>query len=104
VKKLSGGNIQKVLIGREIESEPLLFLIAYPVRGLDINASFSIYEILNLQKQRGAAIFFVGEDLDVLRELTDRIMVIHDGEVMGIVKSDETTKEDLGMLMLGHKV
>ncbi|MDR3311704.1 MAG: ABC transporter ATP-binding protein [Spirochaetaceae bacterium] len=102
VKKLSGGNIQKVLLGREIEMEPRLFITAYPVRGLDINASFSIYDMLNQQKQRGAAILYVGEDLDVLRELCDRIMVIHNGTVMGTVDPETTTKEDIGLLMMGH--
>ena len=103
VKKLSGGNIQKVLLGREIEQNPRLLITAYPVRGLDIGASCTIYDMLNGQKKRGVAILFIGEDLDVLRELSDRIMVIHNGAIMGIVDPARTTKEDIGLLMMGHK-
>jgi simple sugar transport system ATP-binding protein len=103
VKKLSGGNIQKVLLGREIETQPRLLITAYPVRGLDIGASYSIYDMLNEQKKRGAAVLFIGEDLDVLRELCDRIMVIHGGAVMDIVDPRSVSKEDIGLLMLGHK-
>jgi simple sugar transport system ATP-binding protein len=103
VKKLSGGNIQKVLLGREIEQNPRLLITAYPVRGLDIGASCTIYDMLNGQKKSGVAILFIGEDLDVLRELSDRIMVIHNGAIMGIVDPARTTKEDIGLLMMGHK-
>jgi ABC-type uncharacterized transport systems, ATPase components len=104
VKKLSGGNIQKVLLGREIEQSPRLLITAYPVRGLDIGASCTIYDMLNEQKRRGVAILFIGEDLDVLRELSDRIMVIHNGRIMGIVDPETTTKEDIGLLMMGHEI
>ncbi len=103
VKKLSGGNIQKVLLGREIEMAPRLLITAYPVRGLDIGASCTIYDMLNEQKRRGVAVLFIGEDLDVLRELSDRIMVIHNGEIMDIVNPETTTKEDIGLLMMGQK-
>jgi simple sugar transport system ATP-binding protein len=103
VKKLSGGNIQKVLLGREIEQNPRLLITAYPVRGLDIGASCTIYDMLNEQKRRGVAILFIGEDLDVLRELSDRIMVLHGGEIMGIVDPATTTKEDIGLMMMGQK-
>ena len=101
VRKLSGGNIQKVLLGREIDLEPQVLITAYPVRGLDIGASYSIYDMLNEQKKKGVAILYLGEDLDVLRELCDRIMVIHAGAVMGIVDPRSSTKEDIGALMLG---
>ena len=99
VRKLSGGNIQKVLVGREIAAAPSVFMAAYPVRGLDINASYSIYNLLNKQKELGVAVIFVGEDLDVLIELCDRIMVIASGQVTGIVDARSTTKEALGLLM-----
>ena len=102
VKDLSGGNIQKVLLGREIDQEPKLLITAYPVRGLDIGASYNIYDMLNAQKEQGVAILFIGEDLDVLLALCDRIMVIHSGAVMDIVDPSTATKEDIGMLMLGH--
>lgn len=71
VGKLSGGNVQKVLVGREIAAAPTVLMAAYPVRGLDINSSYLIYNLLNQQKQRGVAVIFVGEDLDVLLELCD---------------------------------
>jgi simple sugar transport system ATP-binding protein len=102
VRKLSGGNIQKVLLGREIGLEPQVLITAYPVRGLDIGASYSIYDMLNEQKKKGVAILYLGEDLDVLMELSDRIMVIHAGAVMGIVDPRVTTKEAIGAMMLGH--
>lgn len=103
VKQLSGGNIQKVLIGREIETNPHVLITAYAVRGLDIGASHTIYDLLNEQKEKGVAILFIGEDLDVLLRLCDRIMVLCDGEVTGIVKASEITKEDLGLMMAGQK-
>ncbi|RPF48039.1 nucleoside ABC transporter ATP-binding protein [Hydrogenoanaerobacterium saccharovorans] len=103
VKKLSGGNIQKVLLGREIALSPQLLITAYPVRGLDIGASYNIYDMLNEQKQKGVGILFIGEDLDILLELSDRIMVLHSGEIMDIVDPKTTTKEEIGMLMMGHK-
>lgn len=99
VRKLSGGNIQKVLVGREIAAAPSVFMAAYPVRGLDVNASYSIYNLLNKQKEMGVAVIFVGEDLDVLIELCDRIMVIASGEITGIVDARTTTKEEVGLLM-----
>ncbi len=102
VKKLSGGNIQKVLLGREIDMGPTLLITAYPVRGLDIGASFNIYDSLNEQKQKGVGILFIGEDLDVLMQISDRIMVIHGGEIMGIVNPRDVTKEDIGLMMLGQ--
>ncbi|MDO4552587.1 MAG: ABC transporter ATP-binding protein [Bacillota bacterium] len=102
VKKLSGGNIQKVLLGREIDSEPRVLITAYPVRGLDIGASYRIYELLNEQKRKGVGILFVGEDLDVLLELCDRIMVLCGGRITGIVDAREVTKEEVGLLMTGH--
>lgn len=103
VKKLSGGNIQKVLLGREIDLNPNLLITAYPVRGLDIGASYNIYDVLNEQKAKGVAILYIGEDLDVLLELCDRVMVIHDGKIMDIVDPHKTTKEEIGLLMLAHK-
>jgi len=102
VKKLSGGNIQKVLLGRELLLEPELLITAYPVRGLDIGASYNIYDILNEQKQKGVGILFIGEDLDVLLGLSDRIMVMYNGRITGILDAKSTTKEEIGMLMLGH--
>jgi len=103
VRKLSGGNIQKVLVGREISATPSVFMAAYPVRGLDINASYCIYNLLNKQKEQGVAVIFVGEDLDVLIELCDRILVIAAGQVTGIVDARKATKEEIGLLMTKNK-
>ena len=99
VRKLSGGNVQKVLVGREISSEPKVLMAAYPVRGLDINSSYLIYNLLNKEKQEGSAVIFVGEDLDVLLALCDRILVMCQGQVTGIVDARTTTKEEVGLLM-----
>lgn len=99
VRRLSGGNVQKVLVGREIAASPTVLMAAYPVRGLDINSSYTIYNLLNQQKERGVAVIFVGEDLDVLLELCDRIMVIGSGKINGIVDGRTATKEQIGLLM-----
>ena len=99
VRRLSGGNVQKVLVGREIAAAPKLLMAAYPVRGLDINSSYQIYNLLNEQKEKGVCIIFVGEDLDVLMELCDRILVIGGGRVTGIVDGRKATKEEIGLLM-----
>lgn len=104
VKQLSGGNIQKVLLGREIESNPHVLITAYPVRGLDINASYTIYDLINEQKAKNVAVLFIGEDLDVLLELCDRIMVLCDGKITGIVDAKTATKEQLGLMMAGEKL
>ncbi len=101
VRRLSGGNVQKVLVGREIESSPNVIVTAYPVRGLDINSSYAIYNILNAQKANGTGILFIGEDLDVMLALCDKIMVLCHGEVMGIVHASKTTKEEIGLMMTG---
>ena len=99
VRRLSGGNVQKVLVGREIAAAPTVLMAAYPVRGLDINSSYLIYNLLNEQKKNGAAVIFVGEDLDVLLELCDRILVLCGGKVSGIVDGRTTTKEEIGLMM-----
>ena len=99
IRRLSGGNVQKVLVGREIALNPKVLMVAYPVRGLDINSSYTIYNLLNKQKESGVAIIFVGEDLDVLVELCDRIMVINTGKITGIVDGRTAKKDELGLLM-----
>ncbi len=99
VRRLSGGNVQKVLVGREIAAAPTVLMAAYPVRGLDINSSYMIYNLLNQQKEKGVAVIFVGEDLDVLIELCDRILVIGSGHVTGIVDGRTAKKEEIGLLM-----
>ncbi len=101
VRRLSGGNVQKVLLGREIKAGPNVVVTAYPVRGLDINSSYAIYNILNEQKVNGVGILFVGEDLDVMMALCDKILVLCHGKVMGVVHAHKTTKEELGLMMTG---
>ncbi|MBQ7124385.1 MAG: ABC transporter ATP-binding protein [Oscillospiraceae bacterium] len=99
VRNLSGGNVQKILVGREIASDPSVLMSAYAVRGLDINTSYTIYNLMNEQKNNGCAVIYVGEDLDVLVELCDRILVLCGGKVSGIVDGRTTTKEEVGLLM-----
>ena len=99
VRRLSGGNVQKVLVGREISSAPTVLLTAYAVRGLDINSSYTIYDLINRQKKAGVAVVYVGEDLDVLVELADRILVLCDGQVSGIVEGRGVSKQKVGLMM-----
>ncbi len=100
VRKLSGGNVQKILVGREIAAAPAILMTAYPVRGLDINSSYTIYNLLNEQKQNGVSVIFVGEDLDILMALSDRILVLSGGKVTGIVDARTSTKDEIGLLMV----
>ena len=99
VRRMSGGNVQKVLVGREIASAPNVLMSAYAVRGLDINTSYTIYNLMTEQKMKGVAVIFVGEDLDVLLELCDRILVLCGGKVSGIVDARTATKEEIGLMM-----
>ena len=99
LSRLSGGNVQKVLVGRELAADPIVLMTAYAVRGLDINTSYTIYHLLNEQKKRGVAVIYVGEDLDVLLELCDRIVVLCGGKVNGILDGRKTTKEEVGLRM-----
>lgn len=101
VRRLSGGNVQKVLVGREIALNPTVLMVAYPVRGLDINSSYTIYNLLNEEKKKGHAVICVIEDLDVLLELCDRIIVLNSGRITGVVDARSTNKEELGLLMTG---
>lgn len=102
IRKLSGGNVQKVLVGREISNSPEVLMTAYAVRGLDINTSYTIYHLINEQKAKGVAVVYVGEDLDVLLDLADRILVLCAGRVSGIVDARSTTKEQVGLMMTKH--
>ena len=102
VRKLSGGNIQKVILGREINLNPRLLITAYAVRGLDIHSSYTIYHLINEQKQKGVAVLYIGEDLDVLLELCDRILVLCNGKATGLVDARQATKEQIGLMMAGE--
>ena len=99
VRKLSGGNVQKVLVGREIAQDPAVLMTAYAVRGLDINTSYTIYNLLTEEKMKGVAVIYVGEDLDVLLELCDRLLVLCGGQVSGVVDARTTDKRQVGVLM-----
>ena len=99
VRRLSGGNVQKVLVGREIVNAPKVLLTAYATRGLDINSSYQIYETISEQKRNGVAVIYVGEDLDVLVELCDRILVLCGGRVSGVVDGRNTNKREIGAMM-----
>ena len=103
VRRMSGGNVQKVLVGREIAQEPAVLMSAYAVRGLDINTSYTIYNLMTAEKMKGNAVIYVGEDLDVLLELADRIVVLCGGQVSGIVDARKITKEEVGLLMTQHR-
>ena len=103
LRRLSGGNVQKVLVGREISLHPSVMMSAYSVRGLDINTSYTIYRLLTEQKMNGVAVIYVGEDLDVLLELCDRILVLCGGQVSGIVDAKDATKEQIGLLMTQYR-
>jgi simple sugar transport system ATP-binding protein len=99
VRRLSGGNVQKVLVGREIAAAPAVLMTAYAVRGLDIGTSYQIYNLLSEQKDKGVAVMYVGEDLDVLIDLCDRILVLCAGKMTGIIDGRTATKEQIGLLM-----
>ena len=103
VRRMSGGNVQKVLVGREIAQQPSVLMTAYAVRGLDINTSYTIYNLLTEQKMKGVAVIYVGEDLDVLLELCDRLVVLCGGQVSGVVDARSITKEEVGLLMTQHR-
>ena len=103
VRRLSGGNVQKILVGREINNKPTVLMTAYAVRGLDINTSYAIYNLLNEQKKKGVAVIYVGEDLDVLLALSDRIMVLCSGKLNGMLDGRTATKEEVGYLMTNLK-
>lgn len=104
IKNLSGGNIQKILLGRELDSNPNLLIMAYPVRGLDVNTCYTIYNLIDSEKKNGVAVLYIGEDLDVLMQLCDRILVICDGKITGELKAEDATKEKIGLLMGGKSM
>src|SRR5215207_1879822 len=100
-KNLSGGNIQKVVLAREISRSPRVIIAAQPTRGLDIGATEYVREQLLEQRRQGAAIMLISEDLDEVLALSDRIAVIYEGQVMDIVQREDATPETLGLLMAG---
>jgi ABC-type uncharacterized transport system ATPase subunit len=101
VRSLSGGNIQKAVVARELSREPSVLIAAQPTRGVDIGATEYIHALLLEQRQKGIAILLISEDLDEIMALSDRIAVIYEGQIMGIVDASEATPEQLGLLMAG---
>lgn len=100
-KNLSGGNIQKVLLARELSRSPRAIVAAQPTRGLDIGASEYVHEQLLDQRKKGTAILLISEDLDEILALADRIAVIYEGKIMDVLPRASAVKEDLGLLMAG---
>jgi simple sugar transport system ATP-binding protein len=100
-KNLSGGNIQKVVLAREISRNPHAIIAAQPTRGLDIGATEYVREQLLLERRKGAAIMLISEDLDEILALSDRIAVIYEGRIMDIIPRSNATPEKLGLLMAG---
>jgi len=103
VKNLSGGNIQKVVMARELSRQPRVLIAAQPTRGVDIGAIEYIHSQLLHQRSEGLATLLISEDLDEIRNLSDRIAVMFDGEIMGIVDNSSTTVEELGLMMAGER-
>jgi simple sugar transport system ATP-binding protein len=101
IKNLSGGNIQKLIMARELSRQPRVLIAAQPTRGVDIGASEYIRQRLLEQRENGVAILLISEDLDEILELSDRIAVMCEGRIVGIVKRGEATPEELGLLMAG---
>ncbi len=103
VKMMSGGNIQKLLLAREIDSNPRLIVAVYPMRGLDIGATGYVKRLLIGQSEKGKAVLLISEDLEDLLSMTDRIIVMHGGEIMGVVHPNETSREEIGLMMAGKR-
>lgn len=101
---LSGGNQQKAIIAREVDRNPDLLIVSQPTRGLDVGAIEYIHKRLISERDKGKAVLVVSFELDEILNLSDRIAVIHDGKIQGIVKPSETNKQELGILMAGGKI
>jgi simple sugar transport system ATP-binding protein len=101
IRTLSGGNIQKLIIARELDRQPRVLIAAQPTRGVDIGATLYIHRVLLEQRKQGTATLLISEDLDEIRALSDRIAVIYEGEILGIMDRADATPEALGLLMAG---
>jgi ABC-type uncharacterized transport system ATPase subunit len=102
-KSLSGGNIQKIVVARELSREPRVIIAAQPTRGLDVGATEYVRERLLEERKSGTGVLLISEDLDEILALADRIAVLYEGQIMGVVPRDEATPEKLGLLMAGVK-
>src|SRR5512145_3052121 len=101
LKNLSGGNIQKLIMARELSREPQVLIASQPTRGVDIGATEYIHQRLLQQREAGIAILLISEDLDEVRSLSDRVAVMYEGRIMGILDRNDATIEQLGLLMAG---
>ena len=103
VRNLSGGNLQKLVLGREFEDDPLVLVVAQPTRGLDVGAIETVHAYLREAAGRGVAILLLSEDLDEIRVLTDRILVLYEGEIVGELDTATATIDEIGLLMAGGR-
>ena len=101
IKNLSGGNIQKLILARELSRNPKVLIAAQPTRGVDIGATEYIHQRLLEQRQSGVGILLISEDLDEIRALSDRIAVIYEGKIVGVVDGPTSNPEELGLMMAG---
>jgi simple sugar transport system ATP-binding protein len=102
-KSLSGGNLQKVMLARELAGRPAMVVAAQPTRGLDVGAMEYIHQRILQERERGAGILLISEDLDEIFNLSDRIVVLYEGKIMGEVRCEDTTREQVGLWMSGVK-
>jgi simple sugar transport system ATP-binding protein len=101
LKTLSGGNIQKLILARELSRKPALIVAAQPTRGVDVGSTWYIHQCLLRQREAGAGILLISEDLDEIRVLSDRIAVIYEGRIVGVVERDRATVQQIGLMMGG---
>jgi simple sugar transport system ATP-binding protein len=101
LKTLSGGNIQKLILARELSRRPALLVAAQPTRGVDVGSTWYIHQCLLQQREAGMGILLISEDLDEIRALSDRIAVIYEGVIVGIVDRDSATVQEIGLMMSG---
>jgi simple sugar transport system ATP-binding protein len=104
LRTLSGGNIQKLILARELSRKPSMLVAAQPTRGVDIGATWYIHQCLLKQREAGTAILLISEDLDEIRSLSDRIAVMYEGRIVGIVERDSATIEEIGHMMSGDSM
>ena len=103
VKKLSGGNQQRLLLAREISSNPKVIIASQPIRGIDVQAIMEIHRLLLEQRSNGVAIMLISDDLDEIFEISDRIAVIYEGRIVGSMNTGEAEKEKIGLMMAGYR-
>jgi simple sugar transport system ATP-binding protein len=101
---LSGGNLQKLILAREISRQPKVIIAVYPVRGLDVGAIEAVHQMLIDERDRGAGILLISEDLDELLSLSDRILVIFEGRIVGETLPEDERIDEIGLMMAGVKL